>query len=165
MTPIVSFYLGQKPDLHGRMITDIWAYDHDRLEGVHNYIQFLFPSKEPSQFAVAPLLDAETIRTIQENADLQNRLLKSLDLMLDFYGLRREEGRVVKSPDFERRTANWLTPYNHNFLRITRVLICLKALGLAEWSRAFFACLKELYADHAETIGAETFGYWTSAAR
>jgi opioid growth factor receptor-like protein len=165
MTPIVSFYLGQTADRHGRKIADIWAYDHDRLEDVHNYIQFLFPSQQPSQFAVAPLLDAETIQAFQDNADLRNRLLQSLDLMLDFYGLRREEGRIVKAPAFARRAANWLTPYNHNFLRITRILICLKTLGLPEWNRAVFACLQELYADHADAIGAETFQYWKGEAQ
>jgi Opioid growth factor receptor (OGFr) conserved region len=146
------------------MITHIWAYDHDRLEEVHNYIQVLFPSQQPSQFAIAPLLDPTTIRGFQESEDLRNRLLKSFDLMLDFYGLHRTDGRVRKADDFERRAVTWLTPFNHNFLRITRILICLKALGLGNWSQAFFRCLKELYAENADVIGEETFGYWKNAA-
>jgi hypothetical protein len=40
---IVDFYKGKIPDSEGRMIYDIYKYDYSELEGIHNYIQWLFP--------------------------------------------------------------------------------------------------------------------------
>lgn len=162
MSPIVSFYKGLSPDDYGRHITDIWAFSDQQLEGIHNYIQRLFPNRTPSAFVRAPLLEDATVRAFHEDEDLQNRLLTSLDRMLRFYGLVREGERVVRSAAFEEKARNWLTPYNHNFLRITRILLCLKELGLGRRADAFFHCLEEIHREHRE-IGAETFQYWRNA--
>src|SRR6266568_2096523 len=126
MSRIVSFYRGEERDDYGRTIEDIWAYDFGQLEVVHDYIQRLFPSRRPSQVEEAPLLDDETEQAFRHDPELQQRLLKSLDVMLRFYGLRREGGEVVEAADFRERATNWLTPSNHNLLRITRILLCLK---------------------------------------
>jgi hypothetical protein len=162
MDEIVSFYKGLTPDAFGRKITDIWAYSDQQLEDIHNYIQRLFPNRTPSAFVNAPLLDDATVRAFLEDEELRQRLLASFDRILRFYGLQREGERVVRSSDFAVKARNWLTPYNHNFLRITRILLCLKELGLGVWADAFFRCLEEIHAEHPE-IGAETFHYWLSA--
>ena len=47
---IVPFYLGDKPDLEGRRIQQIWTWDFVELECVHDYIQWLFPLSEKSRF-------------------------------------------------------------------------------------------------------------------
>ncbi len=163
MSRIVSFYLGQAPDDHGRTIDQIWACRPGQLEVTHDYIQVLFPSRRPSQFHPAPLLDDETERAFRENPDLRERLLKSLDLMLGFYGLRREGAEVVEAADFRDRAANWLTPSNHNFLRITRILLCLKVLGLPEWATAFFRRLEAIYRQNASVVGEKTYRFWHGA--
>jgi hypothetical protein len=159
MTEIVSFYKGLAPDAFGRTITDIWAYSDQQLEDIHNYIQRLFPNRTPSAFVNAPLLDDATVRAFHEDEDLRRRLLTSFDRMLRFYGLVRAGEQVVRGRDFAVKARNWLTPYNHNFLRITRILLCLKELGLGAWAGAFFRCLEEIHTEHPE-IGSETFGYW-----
>jgi Opioid growth factor receptor (OGFr) conserved region len=165
MSRIVPFYLGEIPDDYGRNIEDLWAFDHADLEEVHDYVQRLFPSRQPSQFEEAPLLDEDTIRAFHDNSELRWRLLVSLDLMLRFYGLRREGGEVVEADDFAARAANWLTPFNHNFLRITRILLCLRALGLPEWGRAFFRRLEAIYQRHRTTIGERSFRFWQAAGQ
>jgi hypothetical protein len=35
---LVPFYLGEQPDLEGRTIQQIWAWDYEELEIVHDYI-------------------------------------------------------------------------------------------------------------------------------
>jgi hypothetical protein len=163
MSEIVEFYLGRKKDWRGRRIEEIWAYSDEQLEETHNFIQWLFPLRTAGR-APAPLLEAGTIATFHSDAHLRARLLKSFDVMLRFYGLRREGGEVVRAEDFPTKCANWLTPYNHNFLRITRILTCLRELGLQVWSQAFFGCLEKIYAEHAGTIGEESFRFWRDAA-
>jgi hypothetical protein len=166
MTDIVAFYQGKATDAYGRLLQDIWQADDQWLEDVHNYIQTLFPNQDPSKFnASAPLVDRGTIAAFQKDATLRDNLAKSLDVMLRFYGLqyRPNSQEVVQREDFPRKAANWLNPYNHNFLRITRILKCLMALGLPERAEALFRYLQELYQQHREEIGEETMAYWTDA--
>ena len=50
MSQIVEFYRGERPDYLGRWLRDLWGWDNDRLEMIHNYIQVLFPNEQPSLF-------------------------------------------------------------------------------------------------------------------
>lgn len=166
MSWLIGFYRGTNPDFLGRWLKDIWTWDYDRLESVHNYIQVLFPNAEPSMFnSQAPLLDAETIAAFHQDAELRANLRRSLDLMLGFYGLERtEDGKGIRPAEsFVLRAVNWLAPGDHNYLRLTRILKCLRALGLPEDALALFACLEDLYHRYPREIGEETFAYWQDA--
>ena len=168
MSWIVEFYRGERPDYLGRWLRDIWAWDNDRLEMIHNYIQVLFPNEQPSMFnAWAPVLDAPTIAAFRSDAQLRRCLGVSHDALLRFYGLEYDphNKKVVRRPDFEERARNWIDPFNHNYLRITRILHCLVALGLPDRARAFFECLRDIYAERRADIGEETFSYWQDAVR
>src|SRR5207245_1453230 len=97
MSAIVDFYRGDQPDYQGRKLHDIWQWDNDRLESVHDFIQVLFPNQEPSRVNPdAPLLDQVTIDAFQQDEELRRNLARSLDRMLRFYGLayEPESGRV-----------------------------------------------------------------------
>ena len=166
MSAIIDFYGGDQPDYQGRKLRDIWQWSNDRLESVHDFIQVLFPNQEPSRVNPdAPLLDQVTIHAFQQDEELRKNLARSLDCMLRCYGLAYEPktGRVVRADDFSEQSRNWLTPYNHNHLRITRILKCLVALGLPQRAQAFFACLKEINAERKRDIAPETFAFWKSA--
>ena len=89
---------------------------------------------------------------------------------LAFYGLRLVacadgDMQVTKASSFEVRQQDWLTPGNHNFLRITRILKSVGLLGLCEHRRAFFECLNVIYKENKAVIGEETFEFWQSAVR
>jgi hypothetical protein len=166
MSRIVSFYRGEQPDFLGRKLQEIWQWDNDRLEEIHNYIQVLFPNREPSQVnASAPLLDAAAIHAFRQDEQLRKNLAISFERMLHFFGAKYDPqtGKVTKGPDFAERARNWLSPYNHNYLRITRILKCLVALGLPDHARAFFEFLQEVYSEHKTDIGSESLGYWRNA--
>jgi hypothetical protein len=166
MSAIVEFYRGTAADYLGRRLEQIWQWDHDRLESVHNYIQVLFPNREPSQFnARAPLLDRAAIDAFHADPALRRNLAVSFEVVLRFYGLEYDAaaGRVRRRPDFTERAANWITPYNHNYLRLTRILKCLVGLGLPEHARAFLDCLEAICAEHGKAIGLETLAYWRAA--
>ena len=51
--PIVTFYRGEGRDAAGRSISDIWGWDDRRLEAVHDYIQWLFPTSHRSAMQCA----------------------------------------------------------------------------------------------------------------
>ncbi|MHB8119658.1 MAG: opioid growth factor receptor-related protein [Methanothrix sp.] len=168
--PLVAFYLGRSTDTEGRRLEDIWTWGNDKLEGTHDYIQWLFPLRKRSKFNPgAPTLTSETIDAFMKNNELRKRLTTSLEIMLKFYGLKSlvaDDGiiEISKAPDFNARRLKWLTPMNHNFLRLTRILKSLQILGLSNWAHALFACLNEIYHTNSSEIGAETFAYWKAAA-
>ena len=176
---LIRFYEGTGTDHRGRTLADIHAYDHDALERHHDFIQWLFPLPEPSPVnPLAPRLTPEAIAAFSARSELRRALLASLDVMLDFYGLRLQrshdadaaptavspgEPTVVRAPHWSRAAHNWLTPDNHNFLRLTRIMRSCSLLGLGDAARALLAALEEVYADAPRIVGERTIGFWRRA--
>jgi hypothetical protein len=164
MSRLTDFYRGHGTDSEGRTLAQVWAFGDDELEDIHDFIQWLFPLREPSRFNPdAPLLTAAEIAEFRSDPELQANLLRSFEVFLAFLGLRYEEGRVVAAPDFERKAGAVREP-NHNWLRITRVLTSARTLGLEAESRAFFEFLKSVRDGGGTAIAADTFGFWERAA-
>jgi hypothetical protein len=171
-TNIVGFYSGEEPDHRGRYLHEVQHWADDRLETVHDYIQWLFPLPERSGFNVAaPVLSRAMIEEFRTRPELQQNLRVSFLRMMDLYGLEvqiSEPITVTRSPNFASKATGWLSPGDHNHLRITRILRCLRALGLDADARAFFECLAEIYEDEKSkplpAISDETFEYWRRAA-
>ncbi|MDF5710973.1 MAG: opioid growth factor receptor-related protein [Nostoc sp. S4] len=168
---IVPFYLGEQPDSEGRMIAEIWAWNFEQLEYIHNYIQWLFPLPERSVFNPhTPVVNEQVIQSFHTNPRLRQNLLRSFRVMLEFYGLQRqnsEDGKIVisKSEEYLKRKSEWVCTFNHNYLRITRILKCLMNFGLENEAQAFYNCLQQIYHEDSERIGFETFQYWTIAVK
>ena len=166
---ILAFYIGQTPNADGRMIKEIWSWDYENLEEIHNYIQWLFPLVEKSRFnPYAPTLNDEIIQAFRTNENLKNHLIKSLKVMLKFYGLQcnnrgNDEIEITKSDEYAQRKAEWLNRFNHNYLRITRILTILTLLGLKPYAQAFLKCLDDIYKEEAKHIGNDTYTYWKNA--
>jgi len=58
MGPILRYYEGQAPDDRGRYLSEIQEWPDDRLEAVHDFIQWMFPLAERSGAnPEAPILD------------------------------------------------------------------------------------------------------------
>src|SRR5262245_49456099 len=130
---VVAYYSGQ-PDSTGRRLDELLAWTDDHLEAVHDYIQWMFPTRQPSGVnPFAPLVTDATARAFAADASLRTRVRASLERMLAFYGLRRNADRVEIDPArFASRAANWLHAGNHNHLRLTRIIDSLAELGLRE---------------------------------
>jgi Opioid growth factor receptor (OGFr) conserved region len=171
ISSLVPFYLGERGDSKGRKIEEIWTWDFEKLECVHDYIQWLFPLSEKSAFnSNAPIVDEETIAAFKKDARLRQNLLRSLTIMLRFYGLQRhenKEGKITIEPseDYPIRKNEWVCLFDHNYLRITRILKCLVAFDLEKEALAFYECLQKIYDEDRDRIGRETFQYWTKAVK
>jgi hypothetical protein len=163
ISPIVRFYQGDGTDSRGRTLADIQNLDHARMEYYHDFIQWMFPLAEPSRYNPdAPVLTEVDIAAFRSRPELREHLRRSFERFLDFLGLEYLDGSVVEAERRPDRSKLFSIP-NHNWLRITRVLLCLKTLGLDEECHAFFAHLEAVY---RRKIGvtADTFGYWQNAA-
>jgi opioid growth factor receptor-like protein len=169
-SPIILFYSGEQPDDRGRYLEDIQRWPDDRLESVHDFIQWMFPLREPSGVNLtAPVLDTATIEEFRSKPELQEKLKLSFTRILRFYGMEIASAglgmKVQSAPNFRERAKVWLRPHNHNHLRITRIINSLRLLGLEIEARAFFDCLAGLYdSQTSQVISADTFRYWQSAA-
>ena len=145
MNRLLAFYYGSHPDSHGRMLAEMLKQDDDWLEVCHNYIQWLFPTKEFSRVTPdLPILDKATIEAFRTDELLRQHLRAALIRILSFYGLKLTLDSVIKGANWESRKSNWFTENTHNSLRITRILKCLAALGLEVEAKAFQSGLQSL---------------------
>ena len=166
---LVRFHAGVAPDDRGRRIQEILNWGDDRLESVHDYIQWLFPLPERSAFNPgAPVLTQTDIAAFRR-PELRASLEAAFRRMLDFYGFEAVETegglQIIRSRQFSRQAANWLNAGNHNLLRISRILRSLTLLGLEPEGRAFLAALEALYDGEGAQIGAVPLSYWREAVR
>jgi hypothetical protein len=162
---LIRFYKGEAPDHAGRHIEDIWAFDHRRLEMVHDFIQWLFPLPDASRFNPdAPLLTLTDIAAFRSDPALQDRVRRSLDLMLDFLGLARRGSTITRGPHFGAAGQAWLQPANHNHLRVTRILLFLGHAGLDTEARALLTCVEHIAAhEGVAAIPSRTLEFWRAA--
>eukprot|EP01128_Nolandella_sp_AFSM9_P008577 TRINITY_DN5266_c0_g1_i1.p1 TRINITY_DN5266_c0_g1~~TRINITY_DN5266_c0_g1_i1.p1 ORF type:complete len:292 (+),score=52.23 TRINITY_DN5266_c0_g1_i1:25-876(+) len=111
--------------------------DYEFLEEVHNYIQGLFPIQERVTIEGIHQLQRHEVEIMRKDPLIRQRVLKSYELMLDFFGFQFAEGgnssgKIERSSHYLERYSNWNTSFNHNFLRITRILKCLGEVGLEQ---------------------------------
>jgi hypothetical protein len=169
MSKLIDFYLEEGTDTEGRTFTEIMAWSDEKWEFGHDYIQWMFPLQEESNFNPdAPLLTEEDIRLFHANPDLRNNMVLAFHRFVKFLGLKWlidpmiQDATVIKAGNFqERRWMIWDNP-NHNWFRISRVLKSLKLLGLKEYADDLFACLKRLHEDEGLVTG-NSFRYWQEA--
>jgi hypothetical protein len=161
MSAILDFYRGTGRDGAGRTIEQVWAFGRGALETRHDFIQWLFPLREASRYnPAAPLLTDKDEAAFRDDPALRARLLRSLDVMLDFYGLARGDGTVVPlSPDALAQ-APWLAPGDHNHLRLSRIVQSLALLGEEGWAAALQARLMAIVAAHPDGVAPQTAAIW-----
>ncbi len=146
--PLVRFYLGQAPDDRGRIIDDICSWDDDRLEYVHDYIQWLFPLPSPSAAQLhSPVLTAAEIAAIRTDPRAVDTLRKATERMLRFY----------------RETRWWLASHDHNHLRITRILRSLYLLLGPEEARSFHHAILGLHKAAGSPVNPRSLRFWEEA--
>lgn len=170
---LLAFYRGEgavvTADVFGRQtrrfLADILAWDDIALEGVHNYIQWVFPLKEASDYnRQAPILDDETIEAFKTDPQIRRNVENVVLRMAKFLAIPAQT-----SPDGVRfgiaaAEPHWIGEYNHNYKRITRILASLRLMGFEETAKSFHESLYDLYTKHGSAIGRETFSFWEKAA-
>ena len=75
--------------------------------------------------------------------------------------LRRAAGRMLR---FYRNTRWWLTPYDHNHLRITRIIHSLRILTGPEEAQRFHKAVLALNDAAGSPVNARSLEYWADAA-
>ena len=132
--PIIKFYSGYRPENKEYPYTFssiINATDND-LEFTHDFIQWLFPLSEPSEFNKnAPLLTTEDIDTIINTRNLQTRVKVAVRRFLNFLGLTETKLGYIELYDV-RYYNDRILRRGHNYLRISRMLKFLMLIEMVE---------------------------------
>jgi len=97
------------------------------------------------------------------------RILKSYELMLDFYGMvlvDRKTGQIARSSNYKERYYN-LNTSGHNYLRITRILKCLGEMGFEHLKLPFLEFLvQEVYVNkELRNVKSSLGNYWSGTLR
>jgi hypothetical protein len=146
--PLHGFLAGFGRDARGRSASDVLAFSDERLEAVHDYIQWLFPL--PTRSAAqpdAPILSAAEIEAIRADAFALATVRRAADRMLQFY----------------RETDGWLVANDHNHLRITRIITSLRILLGDDASRAFYEGIMAHLAARGSPVSPRNRDYWDRA--
>ncbi|KAF2799653.1 hypothetical protein K505DRAFT_320977 [Melanomma pulvis-pyrius CBS 109.77] len=72
---------------------------------------------------------------------------------------------VIRAAHWPQNSRNWAIRFDHNHLRITRILRCLRVLGLQVECDAFYSALKDVYNDPSININQRSMSYWRKAVR
>ncbi len=146
--PIHAFLAGRGRDGSGRRLAGVLAFDDARIEGVHDFIQCLFPLDAPSRAVPgAPVLGPAEAAAIRADPAAQAGLLAARDRMLRFYA----------------GTTGWRRAFDHNHLRITRILTALRDLAGIDEARGFHEAVLGFIAEAGSPVNPESLDYWRRA--
>ena len=153
---ILNFLNGSGEDHLGRKYQDILAWSNAQLEDCHDQIQWIFPLHEESSMAENyPILTPEIVNEAKDkgNEDILWNLTIASNRFKRFLGI----GAFKDAECIERCFVNG----NHNLLRVTRIIRCLRLFGLDYEAILFY---REAYMV-ALALGIDdiTLIYWNKA--
>ncbi|CAE1264556.1 unnamed protein product [Acanthosepion pharaonis] len=144
-------------------ILENWRGDYSLLERNHFYIQWLFPNRMPGINSYACVLTDRDVEIINGSPELKERVKEAFEMMLDFYGVRlTRNNRFEPAENFSKRLAVLNQQYNHNYLRITRILLAIKELGHKDLMLPWLKFMADLvYRENLLNHAKESFeNYW-----
>jgi hypothetical protein len=147
---LIGFLEGKQKDFHGRLINDIWNYSDEDIENIHDFIQVLFPLDQESRNSNNKFCidDKAIIPSIRKSELAQLNFKQSCEWFLGFLG----------------RNPKWQKGYDHNQLRITRIIKSLNLLSSYENALAFYQSMVRLIKDD-HSISQTTYDYWVEALK
>lgn len=142
---LINFLRGTGPDSHGRYHSDILKFTDEELEVTHDYIQWLFPLREPSEAVPGSpyIQDDATVAHLRSDERAQQHFLLALARMRGFYAVN----------DF------WLRQGDHNHLRITRILKSVMLWGDPAKARYFYEFIL-WRVQSVQPVTPESLEYW-----
>lgn len=152
----------------GRTAQDYLKFNAHEWEQCHNHVQWAFPSHVASAYNPdAPVLtntrDFVKDMTVLETLTVKNLVISFMEML----GITVKGDRFTVSYEDDGAgnyyPRHWMTPYNHNYLRLTRVLNLLYHMDI-EWCEGLYRELLAIAKDHPDAISRETLLFWGNAS-
>lgn len=168
MGTLRSFYTNQLKNPEGLYLKDIWGFNDWEIENTHHFIQWLFPLEMKSNHSeTAPIVGEDDLSEMLSDPKVRENLLHSLNMMENFWGFEvpHKSCQFIRPRGFQSfLTKDWLTAYNHNYIRIARVIHSLSIFGFDQEAKELVSYLeKSVFPNYKHLIGQETMDYWKSA--
>ena len=143
-----KFLTSEEKDFKGRSLEEIWNFSDQEIESIHDFIQIIFPLNEPSQSVFhGHYLDSDKIlQKVKQNTQAKENIIKSSKWFLSFL----------------KRNSYWNRKYDHNHLRITRIIKSLRLLVSDNEASRFYVSVIELI-ENNNHINKETLEFWKNA--
>jgi hypothetical protein len=150
---LVDFYTKGGKDSQGRRFSEIMSWSNYHLEMVHDYIQWVFPTKTRSQFNPdAPVLDEDTIAELMASPVFHKNFSRAIERINSFWfvGNTGSNGK-----------AEWMEEGDHNLLRMSRFMESCSLLGHGDSALELFERLEYISKQtHGNFISKENLKYW-----
>ena len=118
------------------------------IDRTHTFIQWLFPLAEPSLSSPgSPTLNADEIAALRGLSAVRENILNSAD----WYGA------------FLSRNPHWKVRYDHNHLRITRVIKSLRLLVDDVQPKRFRERVFQMLGEDHAIVGQKALEFWNKA--
>ena len=148
MISIRGFLEGVNANSNNWLLSDIWKFNDTQIENTHTFIQWVFPTDEPSRATPgSPVLDEEEIVKIQNSEQAKQNLSKSAEWYFNFL----------------KRNSFWRKPHDHNHLRITRVIKSLRLLCGDDEADYYKEQFWQILGADMSIIPSKTIEYWEDA--
>ena len=142
---VTDFLSDNGLDARGRSLNQILTESDEFWERTNDFIQWLFPLTEPSRSVRnAPILTDDEIKQIRESETAQANMQRS----------------VLRYKEFLAGTTKWRSGYDHNHLRISRVIKSLRLLVSDEAANGFKYWVAGQLGDQIDSIHAESRRHW-----
>lgn len=133
----------------GLFLEDVWKLPDHEIESRHDIIQWMFPTMTPSQAQPqSPYIHEEMLRTYQEDIVVRMNLITSTERYIQF---------------LRDNTSIWAKQYDHNHLRITRVIESIRLLIGREQAKSFYSLVCTMNAVQGYPVNIQSTEYWKEA--
>jgi hypothetical protein len=143
-----AFLRNAGPDGRGRSVAEVLRFDDRRIETEHDFVQWLFPLREASRAVPgSPVLEAGEAALIRADPVARAALRAALARMTRFY----------------LETDRWLTAFDHNHLRITRIIAAMRDLLGQEEASGFHDMIIRRNIAAGAPVNSESLRHWERA--
>lgn len=168
---LIDFYTKNGRDAEGRSFDNLMAFPPSKLEAVHDYIQWLFPTNKPSAFnPKAPMLDVATIEMLKKSVVFHRRFTEAVARTFRLWEIPHTEieDEPCALPIIDHRFNDhryWMWQNDHNLLRMTRVMTSARLLGYKQTALSLFEALFGLsLVENGKFITNINLAFWYEAA-
>lgn len=154
---LLRFFLNEENQCIPHRHEDIVKFTDSEIEKYHDFIQWIFPTSQPSRFnGDAPTIDEHFATMLHGNQCALQNYCKSCRRYLHYMDFDCNENIHTYHGD----RPFYRLPY-HNFLRMTRMLQSLREAGHPQCSANLFAQMMDmLHSTRNQPISSTTIAYW-----
>ncbi|HHF4830542.1 TPA: opioid growth factor receptor-related protein [Haemophilus influenzae] len=161
MHPVIEFYLEQRKSQHNLSLQDMRAMPKRMIGDAYFYIPWLLLVTESSKWNRSVLVfNEEDLAIFIGDEAIQNKYLHSIDIILDYFCLYREDNKIFPKPELTERKV-WLRNIGHESKKISRIIRSLNYCGHTELAKSLQQLAIKLGQEKG-VIQEETIGIWTN---